>query len=114
MSAKSKRRSPCPIACSLDLIGDKWTLLIVRDLYFGRSRFKELCSSPETPPTNILTERLNRLLDAGMVKQVAASDGTRHKAYELTDKGLSLMPVLEQLRDWGLKWLPNTRALVGK
>jgi DNA-binding HxlR family transcriptional regulator len=112
MSKKVKKRSPCPIACSLDVIGDKWTLLVIRDLYFGRSRFKELSTSPEAPPTNILTERLTRLLDAGMIRQVAASDGTKHRAYELTQKGVELLPVLETMRDWGLKWIPNTKALV--
>jgi len=58
--ADSTRRSPCPVACSLDLIGDKWTLLVIRDLLFGRSRFKDFAASPEGIPTNILSERLGR------------------------------------------------------
>lgn len=110
MRKKANRRSPCPIACSLDVIGDKWTLLVIRDLYFGRSRFKELIASPEAPPTNILTDRLSKLLDAGMIRQVAASDGTKHRAYELTQKGIELLPVLETMRDWGLKWIPKTKV----
>jgi len=111
---KKKRRSPCPLACSLDLIGDKWTLLIIRDLHLGRSRFKELASSPESPPTNILTERLKRLSSSGMIRQVPSSDGTKHRAYELTEKGQELLPVLRELRDWGLKWIADTEAFLCK
>jgi DNA-binding HxlR family transcriptional regulator len=114
MSQKEKKRSCCPIACGLDLFGDRWTLLVIRDLYFGRCRFKELSSSPEAPPTNILAERLNRLLKAGIVRQVAANDGTKHRAYELTSKGMELLPLLEHMRDWGLKWIPHTKAMIGK
>lgn len=110
MRTTIKTRSPCPIACSLDVLGDKWTLLVIRDLYFGRTRFKDLSASPESPPTNILSERLSRLLEAGIIKQVAASDGTKHRAYELTQKGLELLPVLEKMRDWGLKWIPKTKV----
>jgi DNA-binding HxlR family transcriptional regulator len=112
MGKKLEKRSPCPIACSLDVIGDKWTLLVIRDLYFGKTRFKELSASPEAPPTNILSERLTRLQDAGMIRQIAASDGTKHRAYALTQKGIELMPVLQTMKDWGLKWIPNTKALV--
>jgi DNA-binding HxlR family transcriptional regulator len=114
MSKKRKKRSPCPVACSLDLLGDKWTLIVIRDLYLGRSRFTELATAPESPPTNILTERLNRLLESKMVRQIPANDGTKHRAYELTEKGRALRPVLEALRDWGLKWIPNTQTLLGK
>ena len=114
MKAKTSRRSPCPIACSLDLLGDKWTLLVIRDLYFGASRFKELSASPESPPTNILTERLNRLLSAKIIRQVPADDGTKHRAYELTPQGLELAPILAKVRDWGLKWIPDTEVLIGR
>ena len=110
---KQQRRSPCPIACSLDILGDKWTLLIVRDLIFGRSRFKEMALSPEKPPTNILSERLDRLVANGIVERTAASDGTKHRAYKLTDKGAALRPILEAVRDWGLNWIPGTEAKLG-
>ena len=61
------RRSVCPVACTLDLIGDKWTLLVIRDLMSGKSQFKDFLESPEGIATNILTSRLNRLLEHGLV-----------------------------------------------
>lgn len=108
----SARRSPCPISCSLDIFGDRWTLLVVRDLVLGRQRFKEFSASPEGIPTNILSDRLERLREHGIVEQTAASDGTKHPAYQLTEKGRALRPILGALRDWGLKWEKDTRALL--
>jgi DNA-binding HxlR family transcriptional regulator len=108
--AAVERRSPCPVACGLDVFGDRWTLLVVRDLMFGAERFKDLVGAPEGIPTNILTDRLKRLVRAEMVVQVEAADGTRHSAYRLTDKGEALRPVLGALRDWGLAWEPGTRT----
>lgn len=105
------RRSPCPLACGLDLFGDRWTLLVIRDLMFGAERFKDFTASPEGIPTNILADRLNRLRVSGVIAQVSATDGTRHPAYQLTAKGLALRPVLESMRDWGLKWEKGTKAM---
>ncbi len=109
-AAASARRSPCPVACGLDLFGDKWTLLIIRDLILGRSRFKDFIESPEGIPTNILSDRLERLLNGGVVQQIPAEDGSKRFAYQLTDKGAALRPILRAIRDWGLKWEPGTRA----
>lgn len=106
----ANRRSPCPVACGLDLFGDKWTLLIIRDLMLGRSRFKDFIESPEGIPTNILSDRLERLRDGGLVEHIPAAAGSKRLAYQLTDKGLALRPVLRAIRDWGLKWEPGTRA----
>jgi DNA-binding HxlR family transcriptional regulator len=103
-------RSPCPVACTLDLIGDRWTLLVVRDMVLGRKRFKEFVSSPEGIPTNILAERLARLTVAGIIRHAPSDDGTKHQAYELTPKGRALLPVLKGLRNWGLKWVKGTSA----
>jgi len=108
----TSRRSPCPVACSLDIVGDRWTLLIVRDLVLGRSRFKDFAGSPEGIPTNILSDRLERLLEHGLVDQIPAPDGTKRLAYQLTKKGEALRPVLEALRDWGLAWDKSTRVLL--
>lgn len=105
------RRSPCPVACALDLFGDRWTLLIIRDLMLGRSRFKDFTASPESIPTNILTDRLERLLEAGLVSQVPAADGSKRLAYTLTKKGMSLKPILKSIRDWGLQWEPGTQVM---
>ena len=107
----AERRSPCPVACSLDIIGDRWTLLVVRDLFLGRSRFKDFTASPEGIPTNILSERLERLLLHGIVEQTAAADGTKRLAYRLTKKGKALGPVLVAMRDWGLEWEKGTRLM---
>jgi DNA-binding HxlR family transcriptional regulator len=105
-------RSPCPVACVLDLVGDRWTLLVIRDLMFGRSRFKDFAASPEGIPTNILADRLQRLLRHGLVEQVPAAAGSLRLGYQLTGKGRSLGPLLETMRDWGLKWEPATKAMM--
>ncbi len=103
------RRSPCPVSCALDLFGDRWTLLVVRDLLLGRSRFKEFASSPEGIPTNLLSDRLERLVESGVARRVALPEGKRF-AYELTEKGLALRPVLAAMKEWGLRWEEDTRA----
>ena len=72
----AERRSPCPVACTLDLVGDRWTMLVIRDLFLGRTRFRDFLASPEGIPTNILTERLERLCSAGLAERALASDGS--------------------------------------
>lgn len=109
-AATPARRSPCPVACALDLFGDKWTLLVIRDLVLGRTRFKDFIGSPEGIPTNILSDRLERLLEGGVIRRIPADDGSKRLAYELTDKGLALRPILKTIRDWGLAWEPGTEA----
>jgi DNA-binding HxlR family transcriptional regulator len=109
-AAPGQRRSPCPVACSLDIFGDRWTLLIVRDLFLGRTRFKDFTASPEGIPTNILADRLERLLAYGITEQMPAEDGTKRLAYRLTKKGKALGSVLKAMRDWGLAWNKSTRA----
>jgi DNA-binding HxlR family transcriptional regulator len=106
------RRSPCPVAYSLDIFGDRWTLLVVRDLFFGRTRFKDFAASPEGIPTNILTERLERLLARGIIEQIPAEDGTKRLAYRLTKKGKALGRVLRAMREWGLAWNKSTRVQI--
>lgn len=105
------RRSDCAVACSLDIFGDRWTLLIIRDLFHGRSRFKDFTASPEGIPTNILTDRLDRLQSHGIIEQIPAEDGTKRLAYRLTEKGKALGPILKSIRDWGLAWEKSTRAM---
>jgi DNA-binding HxlR family transcriptional regulator len=110
---KPARRSPCPVSCALDLLGDRWTLLVTRDLLLGHTRFKDFLSGPEGIPTNILTDRLNRLKDDGVVEQ-AAIDGGKRQSYRLTPKGEALRPIVRALRDWGLAWEPDTMAARAK
>ncbi len=100
------------MACALDIVGDRWTLLVIRDLMFGRSRFKDFSASPEGIPTNILADRLERLLRHELAEQIPAEDGTKRLAYRLTKKGRALRPVLESIRDWGLEWEPGTKAML--
>ncbi len=107
---KAKRRSVCPVACTLDLIGDRWTLLIVRDLLCGKAHFNEFCRSPEKIATNILADRLARLFAAGLVERVATADAPGRDAYRLTPRGEALGPVLEAMATWGLTHLEGTVA----
>jgi DNA-binding HxlR family transcriptional regulator len=100
------------VACSLDLLGDRWTLLVVRDLWLGRTRFKDFTASPERIPTNILSERLERLVAHGVAEKVPAADGSKRFGYRLTDKGKALGPILAAIRDWGLTWQPGTQVLM--
>lgn len=105
-----ERRSLCPVACALDLFGDRWTLLVIRDLILGRSRFKDFTASPEGIPTNILSDRLERLVKKDVVVKVPASEGSKRQAYRLTEKGEALRPILRAIRDWGLAWEPGSEA----
>jgi len=108
------KRSPCPVAYALDNLGDRWTLLVIRDLFYGRTRFKEFAGSPEGIPTNILTDRLERLLARGIIQQMPAEDGTKRMAYRLTKRGKALGPILKAMRDWGLAWDKSTRVQISR
>jgi len=108
---KDCRRSSCPIAFSLDVLGDKWTLLVVRDMVFGKKRhFREFLESPEGIATNILTDRLQRLEEAGIVSRRQDPSNARKIIYELTEKGKDLIPALLELIRWGAKYDPKTGA----
>jgi DNA-binding HxlR family transcriptional regulator len=107
---KAKRRSPCPVACTLDLIGDKWTLLVVRDLACGKSLFKEFLTSPESIATNILADRLERLVAGGLAEPFPQPDRPDREAYRLTAKGRALGPVVKAIAEWGLDHIRGTKA----
>ena len=107
---RERRRSNCPVACSLDVLGDRWTLLIIRDLLRGKSRYSEFLASAEGIPTNILAERLRRLEDAGIISSSQYGTHSRRKAYALTQVGKDLAPALRALRDWGLTNFPGTQT----
>jgi DNA-binding HxlR family transcriptional regulator len=110
-SAPPSRRSPCPVAASLDLIGDRWTLLVIRDLFWGKQRYGEFLESPEGIPTNLLADRLQRLEEAGVVIRAPYQQNPPRHAYTLTPKGKDLQRVLGALVDWGLRHLPGTHTL---
>ena len=107
---KRNTRSCCPVACTLDIIGDKWTLLVVRDLMLGRSQFKEFAASPEGIATNILTDRLARLVEYGLAEKKPAPDSGSRDIYQLTKKGKSLGRIVTEVKKWGLENLPGTEA----
>ena len=106
----SSRRSSCPVACSLDLLGDRWTLLVVRDLFRGLTRYGEFVAGPEGIPTNILAERLERLETAGLIKSEPYQQNPPRYAYTLTPKGADLKPVLGALAMWAMRHVPRTQA----
>ena len=96
-----KFRSECPVASALDVIGDKWTLVIVRDMLFGgKSTFKELSESTEKIASNILSSRLKLLERHKMVTKNKVPGNDKVVVYRLTDKGTSLAPVIVELIAW--------------
>lgn len=97
---KPMSNTPCPVARSVDLIGDRWSLLIVRDAFDGMRRFGDFQRSLGMAK-NILTDRLNKLVEAGILIRQDASDGTAYQEYVLTPQGESLFPVVVALRQWG-------------
>ena len=101
-------RSSCPITNVLDLLGDKWTLLVVRDLVLGKRRYQEFLASPEKIASNILAERLDRLLSAGLISRRAYQDNPTRYEYCLTKIGRDLEPILEAIITWGKKQYPGT------
>ena len=111
MNKENKCRSQCPVSFSLELFGDKWTLLVIRDLVFmGKRHFRELLASPERIATNILTDRLKRLEASGIITRQPNPENGREIVYELTEKGLDLVPVLIEIIRWGGKHDADTGA----
>lgn len=102
--APAGRRSGCPINITLEVLGDTWSLLIVRDLmFFGRKTYNEFLNAGEKIATNILSDRLQRLESSGIiVKQRGPSDARRYR-YHLTEKGLDLAPVLVEMILWAAR-----------
>lgn len=111
MPRKNPRRSDCPITNALDVLGDRWSLLIVRDQAFkGFREFGQFLGAGEGISTNILTERLERLQCAGIiVRSDHPLDGKKY-VYRLTEKGVDLIPLLIQLVLWGAKYTPDHAA----
>src|SRR5690349_21626621 len=104
-----KKRSSCPAACALDLAGDKWTLLVVRDLLRGRHTYGALLAADEGIPTNILAARLARMEAAGLITAQPYQEKPVRYRYELTDKGRDLGAVLAAVARWGRKHIRGTR-----
>ena len=99
------------MANTLDLVGDKWSLLVVRDLFRGDLTYGELQDSFEGIPTNILADRLKKLEAAGIIAKSAYQQRPARYRYALTEKGRSLGDVLQAIVRWGQKHIPGTEAL---
>jgi DNA-binding HxlR family transcriptional regulator len=112
MQVKNNRpdfRSSCSISCALDLLGDKWTLLIIRDaLFLGSKSFGDFSSSPEKIATNILTNRLEKLVSYGILTKTRNAKNKLKNDYILTDRGKQLEPVLLALGKWAYSNISGT------
>jgi DNA-binding HxlR family transcriptional regulator len=105
---KREPRSRCPIANALELIGDRWTMLILRDLFIGKKRYSEFRTSPEEISTNILADRLSMMEESGLVIAKPYQNRPVRFEYEITEKGIGLLPALQELCRWGNKYVPGT------
>ena len=110
-TVKPFARSACAIANSLDIVGDKWSLLVVRDLLHGKRTYTELALSPERIPTNILADRLRRLESTGIVTSTPYQERPVRFSYTLTPKGRALGEVLLAFVRWGKQHIPGTVTL---
>ena len=100
----SKRRSDCPLNATLEVFGDRWSLLIVRDLLFkGRTAYKDFLAGGEGIATNVLADRLRRLAVEGVIEKGRDVGDARRVVYRLTTKGLALAPVLVEMIVWGAR-----------
>ncbi len=106
----------CPIARTLDIVGDRWTMLIVRDLFMGKTRFSQLLEGSPGPPSKLLSDRLKKLEEHGLIERVVYSPPPLRAEYRLTEEGRSLAPVLDAIARWGVDHCfedePEARAAV--
>lgn len=94
---------PCPIAAALEVVGDRWSLLVVREVTMGSHRFTDIQRGTGAPRDR-LTARLKALVDSGVLRRESYNDSPQRYAYHLTDAGEELLPVLRALRGWGERW----------
>ena len=105
------KRSHCPIAFALDIVGDKWSLLLLRDLFFkGKNRYSHFLDAEEGIATNVLSERLARLEAEGLITKSRDKTNLRQFIYAPTRKGLDLLPALLEISIWSAKYDPKTAA----
>lgn len=106
-------RSGCPINLTLEVVGDKWSLLIIRDMMFGNRRhFREMMlKSEEGIASNILSDRLKTLVERGVISKADDPSHKQKSIYRLTEQGIELLPVLAQMAVWGRKYLPVSEEL---
>lgn len=102
------KRSGCPIATTLDLVGDRWSLVIIRDMLNGKARYGEFLTSPEGITTSVLADRLSRLEATGIVAKSPYQTAPERHEYRLTEMGAALKPVLQDICRWANRYLPGT------
>ena len=107
-------RSGCPICNALDIVGDKWSLLVIRDLLGGKTTFKDFMNGPEKIASNILSHRLKWLNKHQILDFKYRKDNKKEKCYYLTDKGMGLYPVMSELMLWSAKNVDNKFSERGK
>lgn len=113
--SSSKKRSDCPISSSLDVWGDKWSLLIVRDLMFAKQcTYGEFLKSEEKIATNILASRLSMLEENGIISKLDHPDSKAKVLYKLTEKGINLLPLLIEINLWAEKYseIPESQKMI--
>ncbi len=103
-----KNRSDCPISCSLDVFGDKWSLLVIRDIMLrGKVSYSDFLESEEKIATNILVNRLSLLESEGIVSKKVSTTNKSKFIYSLTQKGIDLLPIIIEIMDWGARYHEN-------
>jgi DNA-binding HxlR family transcriptional regulator len=112
----NKKRSDCPISCSLDIFGDKWSLLIIRDIMLrGKVSYSEFLESEEKIATNILVNRLTLLESENILLKEVSPKNKSKNIYRLTQKGVDLLPIVIEIMDWGARYNENCpRRELGK
>ncbi len=101
---KKQRRSACPVSCTLDILGDKWTLLVIRDLLRGFSHYNDFLKAPENITTNILANRLKKLKQENLIYKKPYQHNPLRYEYHLTDKGTDLKPMFKEIVHWAAKY----------
>jgi len=105
-----QNRSGCPITTTLDILGDRWTLILIRDMLLGKKRFSDFLESPERITTNILTDRLALMESTKLVTKELYQSRPKRYEYILTEKGRHLQPVLQEMSKWANRFIDDTWA----
>jgi len=107
-------RSNCPLTSALDIVGDKWSLLIIRDIFLGKKTFTEFLKSPEKIATNILSNRLELLINNGLLNVTKLPNDQKTKIYYLTDAGIEMYPIMYEMMQWSKNNLKKKFGPIGE
>mgnify|MGYP000636881322 FL=1 len=107
-------RSNCPLTSALDIVGDKWSLLIIRDIFLGKKTFTEFLKSPEKIATNILSNRLELLINNGLLNVTKLPNDQKTKIYYLTDAGIEMYPIIYEMMQWSKNNLKKKFGPIGE